>query len=169
MNICLRQYVSAYAQLETYPTDDYNSTAASANNFSLTSLWYFSVAANSSVSDTVAMSRWKPSSGLLWLVRLGMYRRCRHVSYVSPWGYWAAYEVCVSLDPENIITSAGEVFVIILLSRAESPMEAFLKNPIAVCATPPRSPFPYAVNALKRSWAASLARFGSFSTPYYRL
>lgn len=80
-----------------------------------------------------------------------------------------AYEVCVSFEPENMVTSAGEVLVIILLSRAESPMEAFLKNPIAVWATPPKSPFPYAVKALKRSWAASLARFGSFSTPCHLL
>jgi hypothetical protein len=65
-----------------------------------------------------------------------------------------------------MITSAGEVLVISVRSRAEPPIVAFLRNPIAVDATPPKSPLPYAVNALKRSWAASLARFGSFKTPY---
>lgn len=62
-------------------------------------------------------------------------------------------------------TSAGEVFVMTVLCRAELPMAAFLKNPIAVDAIPDRSPFPYEFSALKRSWAASLARLGSFRIP----
>jgi hypothetical protein len=61
------------------------------------------------------------------------------------------YDVCESFDPENMVTSAGDVLVMRLRSRAEPPMVAFLKKPIAVVATPPKSPFSYALKALKRS------------------
>lgn len=71
----------------------------------------------------------------------------------------------MSLDPENITTSAGEVLVVMVRSRADSPMTAFLMNPMAVEATPEKSPCPYEVNALNKSWAASLARLGSLRTP----
>lgn len=53
---------------------------------------------------------------------------------------FGTYEVCVSFEPENMTTSAGEVFVRTVRSRAESPRAAFLKKPMAVWATPPRSP-----------------------------
>lgn len=71
----------------------------------------------------------------------------------------------MSLDPENMTTSAGDVFVITVRCRAESPIAAFLKNPMAVCAMPLRSPLPYALIALKRSVAASFAKLGSFRIP----
>lgn len=54
----------------------------------------------------------------------------------------ATYEVWVSLEPENMTTSAGEVFVMTVRWRAVSPLAAFLKKPIAVCATLLRSPLP---------------------------
>lgn len=76
------------------------------------------------------------------------------------------HEVCVSFDPENITTSAGDVLVITVRSRAELPPAAFLKNPIAVCATLDKSPVPYDCNALNRSSAASLARLGSLRMPW---
>lgn len=75
------------------------------------------------------------------------------------------HDVCVSFDPENITTSAGDVLVITVRSLAELPIAAFLKNPIAVSATPDRSRLLYELIALNRSCAASLARFGSLSTP----
>jgi hypothetical protein len=56
--------------------------------------------------------------------------------------YGRTYDVWVSFDPENITTSAGEVLVAMVLSRAVSPTAAFLKNPNAVEATLPKSPFP---------------------------
>lgn len=75
------------------------------------------------------------------------------------------HDVCVSFDPENIITSAGDVLVITVRCRAELPMEAFLKNPMAVVAIADRSPRLYELTTLKRSCAASLARLGSFNIP----
>jgi hypothetical protein len=65
-------------------------------------------------------------------------------------------------------TSAGDVLVTTVRWRAESPFAAFLRNPIAVMATPLRSPFWYEPRALNRSCAASLARFGSFKMPCWR-
>ena len=75
------------------------------------------------------------------------------------------HDVWVSLDPENMTTSAGDVLVRIVRSRAEFPIVAFLKKPIAVDATPDRSPFPYELIALNRSRAASLPRLGSLRMP----
>jgi hypothetical protein len=77
-----------------------------------------------------------------------------------------SYEVCVSFEPENMITSAGDVLVIRVLSRAVPELVTFLKSPMAVVVTPPISPLLYESNALNRSSAASLARLGSFKTPY---
>lgn len=77
-----------------------------------------------------------------------------------------SHDVCVSLEPENITTSAGEVLVNTVRWRAESPLVAFLKKPIAVCAMLPRSPRPYESIAVKRSSAASLARLGSLRVPW---
>jgi hypothetical protein len=44
------------------------------------------------------------------------------------------------LLPLNITTSAGEVFVLMDLSRAEFPMAAFLRKPRAAVAAPLTSP-----------------------------
>lgn len=52
------------------------------------------------------------------------------------------YEVCVSFEPENMITSAGAVRVASVFCRAESLTVTFLKRPIAVVATERMSPFP---------------------------
>lgn len=65
-----------------------------------------------------------------------------------------------------MITSAGDVLVTNVRCRAELPIVAFLKNPIAVVAIDDKSRWPYELITLNRSRAASLARFGSFRMPY---
>ena len=70
------------------------------------------------------------------------------------------------MDPENITTSAGDVFVRTVFSLAELPIVTFLNNPTAVDAIPEMSPLSYERSALNNPCAASLARLGSFKTPY---
>lgn len=71
----------------------------------------------------------------------------------------------MSFDPENMTTSPGDVLVITVRCRAEFPMLAFLKNPMAVVAIPDKSRWLYESITLNRSRAASLARLGSLRTP----
>lgn len=52
----------------------------------------------------------------------------------------STYEVCVSLEPDHITTSAGDVLVWRAFSYPASPLVAFLKKPIAVLAIPDMSP-----------------------------
>lgn len=52
-------------------------------------------------------------------------------------------DVCSSLLPDHMITSAGEVFVRKFRLRVSSPVAAFLRNPSAVFAMPPKSPRAY--------------------------
>jgi hypothetical protein len=76
------------------------------------------------------------------------------------------YEVCESLLPLHIITSAGDVLVRIDNSLAELPIVAFFKKPSAADAAPFISPFSYAEKVERRPRPNSLARLGSLSAPW---
>jgi hypothetical protein len=66
-----------------------------------------------------------------------------------------------------MITSAGDVLVLIDLSLAEFPMVAFFRKLSAAVAAPFTSPRSYAVKVERRPRPNSLARLGSLSKPYY--
>ena len=85
---------------------------------------------------------------------------------LSNGGEGTTYEVWVSLLPLHMITSAGLVLVCFAFSYPCSPLVAFFKKPIAVLAIPPISPRAYALTMPSRPCPASLARFGSLSTPW---
>ena len=53
---------------------------------------------------------------------------------------WLTYEVCESLLPDHIITSAGEVLVCFVFSYASSPLTADFAKPNTALARPAMSP-----------------------------